>query len=118
MLAQPAFVLSANVDLQLAQVDFRQAPEMHLQSFSKAPFICFCASDLCPAAGDISIPNSRLQTQQVSLMKAGSALDGSQDQVLGRLGGRISGTAVSLSLSAADGAAGAPGGTSMQPSAR
>ena len=64
------------------------------------------------AAGDIDAPSSLLSIQQVALVQAGAASDGSQDQILGTVSASTasSGNAAAVNLQAADGSSGAPGG--------
>jgi len=63
-------------------------------------------------AGNINAPGSSVTTQQLSISQAGAAQDGSQDLILGSLSASAaSGSPTTLTLTAADGAAGTTGGT-------
>lgn len=63
-------------------------------------------------AGNINTPGSTITAQQLSIGQVGTAQDGSQDLILGSLSASAaSGSPITLTLTAADGAAGTTGGT-------
>ena len=63
-------------------------------------------------AGNINAPGSSITTQQLSISQAGAAQDGSQDLILGSLSASAAiGSPITVTLTAADGAAGTTGGT-------
>jgi len=63
-------------------------------------------------AGNIHVPGSSVTTQQLSISQAGAAQDGSQDLTLGSLSASAAvGSPVTVTLTAANGAAGTTGGT-------
>ncbi len=62
-------------------------------------------------AGNINVPGSSVTTQQLSIAQAGAAQDGSQDVTLGSLSASAaSGSPTTVTLTAANGAAGTTGG--------